>query len=37
MAAHIGLTDLIGTPAKDSPVTQRTFQPSFAIGALYKF
>jgi MipA family protein len=34
---RIGLNDLVGSSAKDSPLTQRTFAPSFAIGAAYMF
>ncbi len=37
LIGRVGLADLIGTPAKDSPLTQRTFQPSVGFGALYKF
>jgi outer membrane scaffolding protein for murein synthesis (MipA/OmpV family) len=37
LIGRIGLADLVGSPAKDSPLTQRTFQPSVAFGALYKF
>jgi outer membrane scaffolding protein for murein synthesis (MipA/OmpV family) len=37
LVARIELQDLIGKQAKDSPLTQRTFQPGFAFGALYKF
>jgi len=37
LVARIGLHDLIGPSGKDSPLTQRTFQPNFAVGALYKF
>jgi outer membrane protein len=34
---RLGLRDLIGSPAKDSPLTERTFGMDFAIGAIYKF
>ena len=34
---RLGLRDLIGSPAKDSPLTERTFGADFAIGAIYKF
>ena len=34
---RLGLRDLIGSPAKDSPLTERTFGVDFAIGAIYKF
>jgi outer membrane protein len=37
IAARLGLRDLIGSPAKDSPLTQRTFGVDFALGAIYKF
>jgi len=37
LAAHVGLTELVGSAAKDSPLTQRSFQPSIAFGATYKF
>jgi outer membrane scaffolding protein for murein synthesis (MipA/OmpV family) len=37
LVARIGFHDLLGTSVKDSPLTQRTFQPSFAVGAMYKF
>jgi MipA family protein len=37
LVARLGLHDLIGPSGKDSPLTQRTFQPNFAVGALYKF
>jgi len=34
---RLGLRDLIGSPAKDSPLTERTLGVDFAIGAIYKF
>ncbi len=34
---RLGLRDLIGSSAKDSPLTERTFGVDFAIGAIYKF
>jgi outer membrane protein len=34
---RLGLRDLIGSPAKDSPLTERTVGADFAIGAIYKF
>jgi outer membrane protein len=34
---RLGLRDLIGSPAKDSPLTQRAFGVDFAVGAIYKF
>lgn len=34
---HIGLSELVGNPAKNSPLTQRDFQPSLAFGVAYKF
>jgi MipA family protein len=37
LVVRMGLHDLVGKPAKDSPLTQRTFQPNFAVGAIYKF
>jgi MipA family protein len=37
LVARIGFHDLLGTSVKGSPLTQRTFQPSFAVGAMYKF
>jgi outer membrane scaffolding protein for murein synthesis (MipA/OmpV family) len=37
LVARLGLHDLVGTPPRDSPLVQRQLQPSFAIGALYKF
>ena len=37
LVARVALRDLVGTPVKDSPLTQRTFQPSYAFGAMYKF
>jgi MipA family protein len=37
LVARFGLHDLAGTPPRNSPLVQRQLQPSFAIGALYKF
>ena len=37
IALRLGVTDLIGTPARDSPLTQRKVGGSFTIGPLYKF
>ncbi|HWK48083.1 MAG TPA: MipA/OmpV family protein [Stellaceae bacterium] len=37
LVTHVGLSELVGDAAKNSPLTQRTFQPSFAIGGTYKF
>ena len=37
LVGRLGLSDLVGSSAKDSPLTQRTFAPSVAIGAIYKF
>jgi outer membrane scaffolding protein for murein synthesis (MipA/OmpV family) len=37
LVAHVGLSDLVGSPARDSPLTQRSFQPSAAIGGTYRF
>ena len=37
LAGHLGLSDLVGSAAKNSPLTQRRFQPSFAFGGLYRF
>jgi MipA family protein len=34
---RVGLNDLVGSSAKNSPLTQRTFAPSFALGAAYMF
>jgi MipA family protein len=34
---RIGLNDLVGSSAKNSPLTQRNFAPSFALGAAYMF
>jgi outer membrane protein len=34
---RLGLRDLIGSQAKDSPLTQRAFGVDFAVGAIYKF
>ena len=33
----VGLDDLVGSPPKDSPLTQRTFAPYIVIGAAYMF
>jgi outer membrane protein len=35
LIARISLQDLVGTPAKKSPLTQRTFQTVVAVGAIY--
>jgi outer membrane protein len=35
LIARVSLQDLAGTPAKNSPLTQRTFQTVFAFGAIY--
>ena len=37
LIGRLGLQDLIGKQAKDSPLTQRTFQPSVGCGAAYQF
>ena len=37
IVSRLGLTDIIGTQPKDSPLTQRTFGVSFGIGGIYKF
>jgi outer membrane protein len=37
LVGRIGLQDLVGSAAKDSPLTQRTFVPSVALGAMYQF
>lgn len=37
LAARVGLQELIGGAATDSPLTQQKFQPSIAFGATYKF
>jgi outer membrane protein len=37
LVTRLGLRDLIGSPAKDSPLTERTFGVDFALGAIYKF
>lgn len=37
IVSRLGLSDVIGTPAKDSPLTQRNFGVSFGIGGIYKF
>jgi outer membrane protein len=35
LIARVSLQDLVGTPAKNSPLTQRTFQTVLAFGAIY--
>jgi outer membrane protein len=37
LVTRLGLRDLIGSSAKDSPLTQRSFGVDFALGAIYKF
>lgn len=37
LAGHVGLTELVGNAVRDSPLTQRNFQPSLAFGLTYKF
>jgi len=37
LIGRLELQDLIGKQAKDSPLTQRTFQPSVGFGAAYQF
>jgi MipA family protein len=37
LIGRLELQDLIGKQAKDSPLTQRTFQPGVAFGAAYTF
>jgi outer membrane protein len=37
LIGRITLQDLIGSQVKNSPLTQRTFQPGFAFGAAYQF
>jgi outer membrane scaffolding protein for murein synthesis (MipA/OmpV family) len=37
LVTRLGLRDLIGSPAKNSPLTERTFGADFAVGAIYKF
>jgi outer membrane scaffolding protein for murein synthesis (MipA/OmpV family) len=37
LIARLGVGDVIGNQAKDSPLTQRTFAPNIGFGALYKF
>ena len=37
IALRLGVTDLIGAPARDSPLTQRKVGGSFTLGPLYKF
>jgi MipA family protein len=36
LVSHVGLSYLTGS-AKDSPLTQKAFQPNIAIGAVYRF
>jgi outer membrane scaffolding protein for murein synthesis (MipA/OmpV family) len=35
--SRLGLSELVGSPAKDSPLTQKDLGVSFGIGAAYKF
>jgi outer membrane scaffolding protein for murein synthesis (MipA/OmpV family) len=37
LIGRLELQDLIGSQAKHSPLTQRTFQPGVAFGAAYQF
>jgi outer membrane scaffolding protein for murein synthesis (MipA/OmpV family) len=37
IVSRLGVSDIIGTPAKDSPLTQRNVGVSFGIGGIYKF
>ena len=37
LIARLGVHDIVGSPAKDSPLTQRTFSPTIGFGALYMF
>lgn len=37
LVGHVGLTELVGSAARNSPLTQRDFQPSAALGAVYRF
>jgi outer membrane protein len=37
LIGRISLQDLVGTPARDSPLTQRTFQTVLAFGVLHNF
>lgn len=37
VVARVGLVDLIGNSVRDSPLTQRAFQPNVAFGVLYIF
>lgn len=37
VVGRVGLVHLLGDPVRDSPLTQRTFQPNFTLGALYIF
>jgi outer membrane scaffolding protein for murein synthesis (MipA/OmpV family) len=37
LVTRVGLEDLIGNAVRDSPLTQRNFQPNIAIGVLYIF
>ena len=37
LVGRLGLQDLVGSAAKDSPLTQKTFVPSVALGGMYQF
>lgn len=37
LVGRVGLMDIVGSSAKDSPLTQKTFVPSVALGAMYQF
>jgi outer membrane scaffolding protein for murein synthesis (MipA/OmpV family) len=37
VVGRVGLQDLVGSGAKDSPLTQKTVVPSVALGAMYQF
>jgi outer membrane protein len=37
LVGRLGFSEIIGTPAKDSPLTQRTFGASVGLGAIYQF
>jgi outer membrane scaffolding protein for murein synthesis (MipA/OmpV family) len=37
LVGRVGLQDLVGSPAKDSPLTQRTLGASVGFGAMYMF
>jgi len=37
LVGRVGLQDLVGSGAKNSPLTQRAFVPSVALGAMYQF